>query len=189
MSNELIAVLVGHSRGDGGAVSVGGVSEWNFNRVVARHVKGALDDMGVDCVVIDQYQKTSYGRAMKALAKTLKEMSVTAAIELHFNDGPETATGHEWLHWATSAPGRKLAQCLNAQFTRDHDNLKQRGLVPISTATKRGGQFLVGTHCPAVICEPFFGSNRHDWYYASNHQKQFGESLARAVRTWMGGGK
>lgn len=189
MSKDLIAVLVGHSRGDGGAVSVGGVSEWNFNRGLAAHVNGALDDMGIECVVIDRYAQTSYGRAMTALAKTLRAHGATAAVELHFNDGPETATGHEWLYWATSAPARKLAQCLNNQFTRDHDNLKRRGLVPISTKTKRGGQFLAGTHCPAVICEPFFGSNEHDWRYAAIHQPQLAMSIARAIKSWIGGAK
>jgi N-acetylmuramoyl-L-alanine amidase len=59
-------------------------------------------------------------------------------------------------------------------------------LVPIKTTSQRGGQFLRGTHCPAVICEPFFGSNQAEWTYFAGHQQELAQVIADGIDDWCG---
>ena len=82
----MIAILIGHSRrGDRGAVSCGGVSEWHYNRDVAEHLAADLGAAGVANKVYPVYPRSSYGGAMRWLAAELKKDGAEAAVELHFN--------------------------------------------------------------------------------------------------------
>lgn len=183
----MIAICVGHSRGDGGAVSVGGMNEWHYNRKLGQLILQDLRDRGFEALLIDRYAQAGYGRAMDLLAQSLKSMSVTVAVELHFNAADTSAaTGHEWLHWATSVPGRALAQCLDRRMTETFPHHKRRGLKAISSS-ERGGTFLKKTHCPSVICEPFFGSNPHDWRLATECQGMVAKVIADGIDDWKGG--
>lgn len=180
--SDLVGICVGHSRKikgriEGGAVSVGGISEHAFNCGLARAIQSILKSHRVKAVVISEYEGGSYGSAQRWLAGQLKDAGVSVAMELHFNasDNPDAA-GHEWLYWATSQNGRRLAESLSDEMGMALPQLKSRG-IKAKTAADRGAQFLSGTHCPAVICEPFFGSNPADWNFASQHQ----EAIARAI--------
>lgn len=182
----MIAICVGHSRGDGGAVSVGGVSEWNFNRQLGWVIVMNLKERGLEAVLIDRYMQGGYSKAMKYLAASLLSPLLDAAVELHFNsaDSP-AATGHEWLHWHASVPGRALAQALDARMVKAFPGHKRRGLQPIRQEG-RGAQYLSRLHCPAVICEPFFGSNPQDWALAIEHPDSLAQVIADGISDWKG---
>ncbi len=183
---EMIAICVGHSRGDGGAVSVGGVNEWNFNSKLGKLILADLRDRGFEAVLVDSYAKTGYSRAMDYLAANLASLKVAVAVELHFNSAAATtATGHEWLHWHSSVPGRALAQCLDRRMGETFPEHKRRGLVPIRKG-ERGAGFLQKLECPAVICEPFFGSNVNDWIMADTHRDLLARVIADGLDDWKG---
>ncbi|MFU8894019.1 MAG: N-acetylmuramoyl-L-alanine amidase family protein [Luteolibacter sp.] len=183
----MIAICVGHSRGDGGAVSLGGVNEWNFNRKLGRKVVERLDALGIECELIDRYAQSGYTKAMTLLAGCLRSKGAELAVELHFNAASNaTATGHEWLHWHTSREGRRAAQCLDKAFVDTFPNHRRRGLIGIQTEQQRGGGFLRRTHCPAVIAEPFFGSTRGDWHFAQDHETEIAHTIARGIAAWKG---
>jgi N-acetylmuramoyl-L-alanine amidase len=182
----MIAICVGHSRGDGGAVSVGGVSEWNYNRKLGGLIYRDLLDRGFDAMLVDRYAQTGYGRAMEALAASLNSQCVELAVELHFNSSDAaSATGHEWLYWHTSVPGRALAQCLDRRMVETFPEHKRRGLKAIFGAD-RGGTFLRKLRCPAVICEPYFGSNPRDWSLAMAHRDLLARVIADGIDDWKG---
>lgn len=186
----MIAICVGHSRGDGGAVSVGGVNEWHYNRQLARDVQANLLEAETPCMLIERYAQASYVRAMTLLAQSLASQKVTAAVELHFNSADTAkATGHEWLHWKTSVPGRALAQALQAEMSKALPAHKSRGLVGIAAEKDRGGAYLKRLACPAVICEPFFGSNPNDWKVFSEHREVLANVISRGILAWMKGGR
>lgn len=178
-----VALCVGHSRRiggrvEGGAVSVGNVSEHSYNKDLAEKIKHWLDEFGIPSIIVSNYAGSGYTAAQKWLAGYLKEEGVTAAVELHFNssDNP-TATGHEWLFWASSSKGRILAKELDASMLEMFPDFKQRGIKPRGSGD-RGAEFLKLTHCPSVIAEPFFGSNREDWEEIAIRKK---EDLALAI--------
>lgn len=185
----MIAICVGHSRmGDDGAVSVGGVSEWGYNSGLARVMAAALREKEVECVIIEDYPRKSYGAAMGWLGKELRRLKVRAAVELHFNSSDRpSATGHEWLHWYASGEGRRLARCLSGAVGKEFPGVKSRGLVALDSG--RGEGFLRETPCPAVICEPFFGSNEMDEWIFTAHRNELGEAMAAGILKWVGGGK
>ena len=183
----MIAVCIGHSRGDGGAVSVDGTSEWSYNQKIGKLVVADLRERGFSAMLVDTYAQAGYSRAMQYLAKQLKDHDVEVAVELHFNSVPNhKATGHEWLHWHTSGMGRKLAQCLDRRMCETFPEHRRRGLVLIS-GDERGAGFLRQLHCPAVICEPLFGSNANDWKLATAHPELLARVIADGIDDWKGG--
>ncbi len=159
-----VAICVGHSRkGDSGAVSVGNVSEWRYNREVAVILKEKLKQRGIYSVVIDDYPASSYMAAMRACAAEVDKHDVDIAIELHFNSySSSSAEGFEYLHYESSAEGKRLALCLEKAHVGVVQPQKNRGIKAIGPEG-RGSGFLRLVKPPAVICEPFFGSNPKEW--------------------------
>ncbi len=180
-----LAICIGHSRkGDRGAVSTGGVSEHVFNTNLGSAIKAILMRHGLDSEVESHYEGRSYGEAMRWLAALLKRKGFTHAVELHFNAASPEAKGHEFLHHRASAKGRALAQALAESFQKFFPNSTPRdGGVKAIPQGGRGDLFVALTHCPAVICEPFFGSHPAEWASFSSHAgcQKLAEALAAGI--------
>jgi len=193
MKQRLIALCIGHSRmigtrRDGGAVSVGGISEWTYNLDLAGRIQSRLSQYNVRSMIVSHYQGAGYSSAMRWLAGHLKEAGATAAIELHFNSAGPTARGHEWLYWHSSPRSRLLAEELDTAMSMQipPDILPTRGPKPRNSKS-RGAEFLRLTHCPAIITEPFFGSNETDWRLAATQQSKFANAIANGIDEWIDG--
>jgi N-acetylmuramoyl-L-alanine amidase len=186
----LIALCVGHSRTingkpEGGAVSVGKVSEWNYNRALAPLIAAELSARMIPSIIISRYEGTGYGSSQRQLAAKLKDLAATAAIELHFNSADtESASGHEWLYWHSSQHGKRLAGCIASEMCLSVPEVKSRGAKPRFPGD-RGAEFLKSTHCPAIIAEPFFGSNQSDWNAAMTKRDCFARAIAEGVAEWL----
>ena len=163
----MIAICVGHSRKIGGRYDGGAYSEYlktnerDFNLKVATKLSAYLTRKGIPSMIFDDYRGGGYGTAMRDVAGQVRKAQATIAIELHFNSASPSATGHEWLYWHNSLSGAGIAKNFEAEFKKAFPNIKSRGIKAIKK-TDRGGKFLELTHCPAVIVEPFFGSNKAD---------------------------
>ena len=186
---SLVAICVGHSRHiagkrDGGAVSAGGVSEWTFNRDLAFQIDRVLREKGVVSLVIDDYKGNGYTDSMRWLASEIKAKGATLAIELHFNAASGTAKGHEWLFWQTSKDGKALASALRGAYEEAFPLSANRG-IKAKVSGERGGEFLKLTHCPAVICEPFFGDNPAEWQTASSSVSAMAEAMATGITDYL----
>jgi N-acetylmuramoyl-L-alanine amidase len=188
MTKPLFALCVGHSRsGDRGAVSVDGTSEHFYNSDLARRIRLILADQGIETVVINNYEGHGYTAAMQWLADHLKQLGARGCVELHFNSSEnDAATGHEFLFWRDSYQGRELARSIDWQFRQTIEALKPRGIKPI-TMRERGAEFLRLTPCPAVICEPFFGSNDRDWKFATTEKDEIALAIATGIAAWWKG--
>lgn len=190
MNWPLVALCIGHSRfingrRDGGAVSVGGVSEWDYNGDLAQLIAGRLAQFRIRSVIVSEYEGNGYGAAMRWLASHLRGLDVDGAVELHFNSAHTTATGHEWLYWQTSRRGEALARSLDdgmRQQVPPHI-LRARGIKPVSIG--RGSEFLRLTHCPACVAEPFFGSNPADWKIATEQKPKIAQAIANGIFDWL----
>jgi N-acetylmuramoyl-L-alanine amidase len=181
----LVALCVGHSRHingrrDGGAVSVGGVSEWEFNRDLAYQIERILREKGVQAFVLDDYRGSGYTDSMRWVASELKARKATVALECHFNSANGTAKGHEWLYWGHSKRGKALADALRGAYSEAFPSAVSRGSKP-KVSGDRGGEFLKLTHCPAVIAEPFFGSNPQEWQIAASSVTAIAEAMAEGM--------
>tara|TARA_R110002020_G_scaffold60496_18_gene163869 strand:+ start:1278 stop:1835 length:558 start_codon:yes stop_codon:yes gene_type:complete len=183
-----IGLAVGHSRlGDQGAYSVGEyvLSEWDFNRDLVRRVASPLKGK-VDFVIYDQYPVKSYTAGINYLAKKLKEDQVDAVIEFHFNSAGPKSTGHEWLYWHSSKQGSRLAYALRDEMSEAYPDLASRGAKP-RVAKQRGSYFLRKVSPPAVIAEPFFGSNADEWRMINNNRGKLAGVYARAIKKYAEG--
>lgn len=178
------AICIGHSRpGDQGAHSLDHVSEWEYNRPLGRLVADRLRSLGHTATLHDRYQGASYGSAINWLAERLREQGADCAIELHFNAAGPSAEGHEYLYWHASARGEALARQLALYHPLRNTPRGDDGVKPL--AGDRGSGFLSKTHCPAVICEPFFGTNPADWRRGLNGRDALAEAYADALHSWM----
>lgn len=189
MNTPLIAICVGHSRfigtkRDGGAVSAGRVSEWVYNRDLAFTIERILRERGIIGFVCDKYEGSGYTDSMRWVASHIKGKQATLALELHFNAATGTAKGHEWLYWGTSNGSKLLADSLREAYTKTFPGAVSRGS-KAKASGDRGGEFLKLTHCPAVICEPFFGDNPQEWEFASTHQTAIAEAICDGIEDYL----
>lgn len=183
-----IAICVGHSRlvknrHEGGALSVDGTNEWYYNNVLADMIAEHLEAKNFNAKVIKTYDGGGYATAMAWLAGLLKTWKADAAVELHFNAAGVTANGHEWLYWHTSKEGMALACKIEERFLGKVPSIKRRGIKPIKSS-ERGGTFLRKMPCPAVIAEPFFGTNKKDWVAAKTQSLEIADAIAQGISDW-----
>jgi N-acetylmuramoyl-L-alanine amidase len=183
MATPHIVICIGHSRaGDNGAVSKGGVNEWDYNSKLAPMITWRLEAAGWKTMIIDKYEGGGgYGAAMRWLSAELKELKPKGVVELHFNSNAKSAPrGHEWLH---NNDGDKLATALEQSFKASIAEIPARGLKNRHNSGN-GAQFLRGAGCPAVIGEPFFGSNEDDWKIGED-QDRIAAAYATGIVTWL----
>lgn len=186
-----VAICVGHSRRkrgriEGGAVSLGGISEHEFNSDIAVRLRAKLSSYGIQSEVFDDYPGSGYTAAMQHLASDIRKYGADIAIELHFNDADSNdANGYEYLCWHTSTKGRRLATIFLSEHGRKFPSRKARGVVRIDSEKKKGGGFLRHTHCPAVICEPFFGRNPAEWLAYNKNRDALADVYADAIRKYF----
>lgn len=175
----MIALCVGHSRqGDCGALSIDGhTTEYEYNCDLAQRISKKTRR---PVRVYDTYEGGGYTSAMRWLARKLKDDGAELAVELHFNSASPAATGHEWLYWNSSEKGRLLARSLRDSMEDSFPMFTSRGIKPREKGS-RGAAFLRLTHCPAVIAEPFFGSNKDDWDIATKHKEGVAAAIASGV--------
>lgn len=98
-----VAIIVGHNKSAQGATNYLGESEYAFNSRIARKVCERLAGLGVNAAVI--FRPTGgYSYQCSEVAKQVKMLKSTFAIELHFNDASASAKGCEVLIRETASP-------------------------------------------------------------------------------------
>ena len=159
-----IALCVGHARAnDAGAFAYNGIAEESYNDHQVIVIKKKLEALGYRVEVISFYQGSNYSQAMVWLAKHLRDNGFTHAFEFHFNSAGPTAKGFEFLYWHLSVKGKIMAKIFQQLFAETFLDKFNRGVEALGDeAHERGVLFTSITHCPAIICEPFFGSNKAD---------------------------
>jgi N-acetylmuramoyl-L-alanine amidase len=193
----IIALIAGHNQGTG-AVALNGQGEWMFNTEVIRELSPMVGNLGHKVLVFHRDPSLGYTAAMSKLAAQIKKRGCDLALELHFNHSSNAkANGFEFLHWFGSKKSTLLAQCLGVAFQLDFPKMKQRGRNrgarsawfhrwnEAKAYTGRGAEFLFKTHCPAVICEPFFGSNADDCKAVQREVKKYALSLSNGLELYL----
>lgn len=187
-----VALCIGHSRKirgrlDGGAVSVGGVSEHEFNSELAGLVQDRLTSFGVESAIFDVYRGSGYTAAATDVAAQVRKFNADISVELHFNSSDDQkSNGYEYLHWHSSKAAQRLATIFLSEHGRFFPKAKARGLVSIDSEQDRGGGFLKRTHCPAAILEPFFGNNPKEWESYSTNMNRLADMYSSAITKYFG---
>ena len=172
-----IAIVIGHNSKAPGAIRVSdGVSEYVWNSRLADEIQN-LNPTTVR--VFRRKPNPSYTAEIRLVYAEVDAWSAEVSCELHFNAFTAASTGTETLY-ATSA-GKKVAMAVQAQMVSAL-GLKDRGLV--HRASGRGSESLLAGKAPAILVEPYFGSNPTDCARADENFV----TLARAIYAGLGGG-
>lgn len=154
-----VAVIVGHTIGaDKGAYSAYlKKSEQPYNTEVANALKACAPNM----YDVYTHKLQSYYERQKFIAGVLNKQNYDLVIELHFNAASPAANGTECLYYFSSTKGKKAAQTIAAglAYTFDTTVRGDKGARALSNKDDRGYWFVYLPKAPAIIVEPFFGSN------------------------------
>ena len=157
-----IAYVVGHNRDKRGAVRVDTKeTEYDFmGRIGSLMAEMAGDIEGVEVKIFRREPGLGYKREIEAVYDAVDEWGADVSIEGHFNsfDDPR-ANGCETLS-SGSVKSLALAKAVNDAII-DESGAKDRGILTRSRQD-RGGRSLFSGRAPAIMIEPFFGSNAAD---------------------------
>lgn len=146
-----IAFVVGHDHKEQGAFSK------HLNRTEFLYHLGVADYLPFD-VYWRNPNINGYKSKMQDLAKQINGKGYTAVVELHFNSATPTANGCEALFFGGSVIGKKWAQTFVEKTVKEYGT-RNRGVLAVTNDKQRGYWFLKLIDAPAIILEPFFGSN------------------------------
>lgn len=159
-----VAVVVGHSKANQGAINTDGVQEWTWNRVLALQLEQLLTDAGYTSRI---FYRT---RGVRRVAAATNNWRADLVLSLHFNSiGRPGPSGCVALHWPSSSAGRAWAirlgeaarQAIGNKRHGDHGTCA-RGQARAWNRNRTLLYILHDTKAPTVILEPFFGSNPED---------------------------
>lgn len=152
-----IAVVVGHHAKDGGAFSKTlGMSEFDFYSKVVEKLSGCE-------VFFHNHNIRSYTARIKDTAKRLNAGNFDLVVECHFNAADPVANGCETLYYFKSTKGREYAQIFSNTVARwTGIKLRNGGLKALVNKKDRGFASVFYPKAPAILIEPFFGSNPDD---------------------------
>ena len=171
-----IAVVIGHNEIAQGATRVtDGRTEYDWNSELASLI-WEHDPLNVK--VFRRVRGGGYSQEIDRVYKEVDDWGADVSIELHFNaSGNPNVSGGETLSSGTSG-SLKLAKLIRS-YASEALGLKDRG-VKIRRRHERGGRSLWQGKAPAVITEPYFGSNTKDCLRADKHMDELAEAYYRA---------
>lgn len=153
------ALIIGHTKSkDKGAFSdVLGMSEFDYNLKVTEELKALCPEM----FDIYTHEVQDYYQRQKGMAYQLNQKQYDAVFEFHFNSASPTANGTECCYYFNSKKGKHLAEIISKGISQEFET-KLRGVnggKALVNKNDRGYWFTYLPKAPAVIVEPFFGSN------------------------------
>lgn len=172
-----IAIVVGHNEKAQGAVRVtDGRTEYDWNSELA----AAIRDLNPKQVMVfhRKHDPAGYTAEIHDCYARCDMWGADVSCELHFNSFTTAASGTETL-FATKA-GKAVAEKVQAAMVGAL-GLRDRGL--LHRPSGRGAGSLIAGKAPAVLVEPYFGSNPTDCLRAD---ERFGK-LAEAIFSALGG--
>lgn len=172
-----IALVVGHNMEAQGAIRVTDKrTEYDWNGMLAQ----AIRDLEPDSVKI--FRRTPHGGYNAEIDRVYSEVNAWGAdcsLELHFNAFSSKSTGCETLSSGTA--GSMALAALVQEYTLAAMPVTDRG-IKIRKRHDWGGRSLWSGRAPAVLTEPYFGSNPRECNIADDHFSMLAEATYRAAR-------
>lgn len=178
-----IALVIGHNARSQGAVRVtDGRTEYDWMTDLASQI------CAQDPALFRVFRRPpglGYSTEIRQAYAAVDAWGADASIELHFNGSASSAaTGTETLASGTTGSLR-LAQLIQLAMVGAL-GLRDRGLVTRKRGD-RGGESLWQGRAPAVLIEPYFGSNPSDCAAADRHFHQLAQGINAACAEFLKG--
>lgn len=180
---DKIALVVGHNARSQGAVrATDGRTEFDWCGDLAAAI---LARMPGRYRVFRRPAGKAYTAEIRETYAAVDAWGAAASIELHFNAAADPrATGTETL--TSGTPGSlRLAGVIHPAMVGALP-LKDRGLV-VRRKGERGGESLWSGRAPAVLLEPYFGSNRADCAAADRNFAALSRAIHDACTAFLNG--
>jgi N-acetylmuramoyl-L-alanine amidase len=180
-----LAIVVGHTSTAPGAYAKAPIDshEFPYNSVIAQKMEELADSYDINCTVIFRQKGLSYKQQIQKAYKEVDTFGSDLSVELHFNSAENSsAKGTETLSSGTT---RSLEFARAAQDeVHELVNRSDRG-VKIRKKSERGGLSLHSGQAPAILVEPFFGSNKKDCQRADViGAEKFARAYLKAAQTY-----
>lgn len=181
-----IALSIGHSPQDGGAVSTDGKwSEYGFWKEHISKVKEELERLGHVAVVCNRSE--AGGITPTYAARACNATGANLAVEFHFNSAGSGATGTETLCWLGSK-GARAAELIQRAMCGVL-GLPDRGVKFVGSPEDNAYSFFKKTSMPAILVEPAFaGSNVTDCDRLEERVSELCVAVAGAIDEFFKGG-
>lgn len=175
-----VAIVVGHTSGSKGAQSPYLPAEYDYNLEVANELKKLYT--GYDIYTHRTYS-VGYYNMWKETAAKLNAKDYDLVIELHYNAASPKAHGTETLHYFNSKKGKAYAEIFSDVISKDFGTTKRgiNGGKPLVNSNDRGYYAVYLPKAPALIVEPFFGSNEEESKMFRDTTK-YAQSLHKAIQ-------
>lgn len=188
------AVIIGHDQVERGAKAVSPLNcfEYEYNSEIARLMEKQAEDFQLQLQVFDR------NKGLLTAYKQVNEWALftpypACAMELHFNSTTDrSARGAEVL-WV-SKEAEILAELtqtevLQALYFNISSGIPPRCNRGAKQLTKGGRGYLNLSlaKVPAVIVEPFFGSNQEDCWRALGQTEEYARGLLCAAENFLKG--
>ena len=177
-----IAIVIGHnSKAQGAVRTTDGRTEFDWNSELA----GLIAEHNPDCVRVFRRERGGgYSAEIDRVYTKVDAWGANASIELHFNgsNNPK-ATGGETL-----SSGSQGSMALAKQIRLRVSNIMRntdRG-IKIKRRHERGGRSLWQGRAPAVLVEPYFGSNAAECLTAQMNMDELAEAYYRGAVAFLG---
>ena len=185
----MIALCVAHSSSSPGAVSshIAGLSEYRVSQEATQACSVALSARGIANVVLD-FRSMDQIQYLAKRVQAVNGMYPKAMVEIHLNSSGESekANYSEAIHHPDSVSGKGLAHsivnALGIGLGRSH-HWPSKGA--------RGERLYVTehTHCPTVIVEGLFISNKEQAEFLADPlgKQAYGMLVAEGIAEWLKG--
>ena len=171
-----IALVVGHNERAQGAIRAADRrSEFDWNGDLAEMIHELAPD---DTRIFWRTPQGGYTQEIRRVYAAVDAWGADCSLELHFNAATPAATGCETLSSGTR--GSLALARLVQEFTLAAMPMRDRG-VKIRRQHERGGLSLWAGRAPAIMTEPYFGSNRGDCAIADDHKSMLAEATLEAA--------
>lgn len=176
-----IAIVVGHNSKSQGAVRVtDGRTEFDWNGELAALIQ-AHDPANVR--VFRREHGGGYSAEIDRVYRQVDNWGAAVSIELHFNASANAkANGGETLSSGTKA-SMALAMAVRSRIAGVLGNT-DRG-VRVVGRHDRGGRSLWQGRAPAILTEPYFGSNAAECVIAQQHMDEMAEAYYRGAVSFL----
>lgn len=173
--NKDVAIVVGHTKQSKGACSPFGIPcEWDFNNKVCSYLSNVAD---IYCY--NSYAK-GYTGMVKENAALLNKKNYKLVIELHYNAASPLANGCEVLYYFASVKGKEYAVEASKMISEEF-KVTNRGAKPLVKSSDRGFAAVYYPKAPAIIFEPFFGSNKEDSSKFIGKEKEYAVFIEKFI--------
>lgn len=178
-----IAILIGHRSAAQGAHSPYlGLTEYQYHKKVVAYLETICKDYEIVVYERANTPMVSEGYRIAQVVNKINQSQYDLVLSLHFNSFTDpTANGCTALHYITNRKTKAIAQRF-VDLVHEQFSIKKRALIAIQDKSQRGGTFIVNSKAPAVLLEPFFGSNPSDSYSFNNRELEYAQLIDQLIK-------